>query len=190
MKKSELRNIIRESIKQLVKEQNDPNTRCVRLSRCTPGASQAFKRGNHTVDGQVPQLGQIIQTQGGPSGRYAIYKVLPYSSTCGTEFDVQESTSTDPCDACNHISGGCPGLSTPSGCDPSAWPNHANWTASWPNSGPFTISTNPLQPCTHICGQIQNWTNNLTTAGPVQANQLNCKIDEGNNQAQIHGCNC
>jgi hypothetical protein len=76
-------------------------------------------------------------------------------------------------------------------CDPNAWPNFKPWYNNWTNNNAFqNVNNNPNQPCNHICGQIQNWTNNLSGAGPVQTNQLACKIDQGNIQAQIHGCNC
>jgi len=75
------------------------------------------------------------------------------------------------------------------GCDATAWSGYNTWISNWTNSGPFN-SQNQNQPCNHICKQINTWTNKLTNAGTTQANQLNCKIDEGNNQSQIHGCNC
>ena len=74
-------------------------------------------------------------------------------------------------------------------CDPSAWPNHSNWINTWTNLPNFS-SSNPNQPCNMICNKLQIWDNNCQNAGPVQANQLACKIEEGNNQSQIHGCNC
>mgnify|MGYP003679332166 CR=1 FL=1 len=139
MKKSQLRKIIRESIKGLMTEQLNQNVRCVKLSRCKPGAPSGFIRGNYSINGQVPQLGQIIQRQGGPSGRFAIYKVLPFDPTgCGHNqgHDLQESTNMDPCEACDNIPGGCPSLTTTSAgsCNPNAWSNHANWTSTFTNT--------------------------------------------------------
>tara|TARA_R110001583_G_scaffold5788_1_gene30667 strand:- start:682 stop:1365 length:684 start_codon:yes stop_codon:yes gene_type:complete len=87
------------------------------------------------------------------------------------------------CEACDG------GTSSSSGCDPSAWSNHSNWITTWTSLPNFT-SSNPNQPCNMICNKLQIWNNNLTNAGPVQANQLECKIEEGENQSQIHGCNC
>ena len=78
---------------------------------------------------------------------------------------------------------------TGTGCDPSAWPNHQTWITNWTSLPNFT-SSNPNQPCNMICNKLQIWNNNLSGAGPVQTNQLNCKIEEGQNQAQIHNCNC
>jgi len=83
--------------------------------------------------------------------------------------------------------------STSSGCDTSGpfGPNFnlQNWITTWTSLPNFT-SSNPNQPCNMICNKLQIWNNNLTNAGPVQANQLECKIEEGENQSQIHGCNC
>ena len=76
-------------------------------------------------------------------------------------------------------------------CDATAWSGYNSWVNNWTNGGPFNLNnTNTNQPCTHICKKINIWTNKLTNAGTTQANQLNCKVDEGNNQSQIHGCNC
>jgi len=94
-------------------------------------------------------------------------------NNCGPCYDAQQSTS--------------------SGCDTSGpfGPNFnlQNWINDWTNLPNFS-SSNPNQPCNMICNKLQTWNNNLTTAGPIQANQLECKIEEGNNQDQIHGCNC
>ena len=93
----------------------------------------------------------------------------------------------------NAWTGGCV-YTTPTtptgGCDAAAWSGYNTWISNWTNSGPFNNQTNPNQPCNHICKQINTWTNNLTNVGTTQANQLNCKVDEGNNQSQINGCNC
>ena len=74
-------------------------------------------------------------------------------------------------------------------CDSSAWGNHQNWITQF-TSMPHFSSSNPNQPCNMICNKIQIWDNNCQNAGPVQANQLACKIEEAQNQSQIHGCNC
>ena len=99
------------------------------------------------------------------------------SAQCGTF--PNQGTSYGPCTP----GGGCPT------CDPSAWGNLTNWTNTWTNNNAFN-STSSTQPCNHICQKITQWTNACTNAGPVQQNQLACKIAEGNNQASIHGCNC
>tara|TARA_R110000787_G_scaffold223161_1_gene331562 strand:+ start:50 stop:640 length:591 start_codon:yes stop_codon:yes gene_type:complete len=194
MKKSELRKLIRESIKGLMNEQLNPNVRCIRLSRCTPGAPSGFNRGNYSVNGQVPQLGQIIQKQNmqGANGRFAIYQVNPFDPAgCGHNqgYDIQESTSTDPCEACDHISGGCPSLTTTSAgsCNPNAWSNHANWTSTFTNTVTNLNPNNPNQPCNFLNNKIAQFTANLQgTGGGNYQNMQNCKLDLCN---QLHASN-
>jgi hypothetical protein len=91
-----------------------------------------------------------------------------------------------------HTINGCPGTQAP--CNSGAWSNYSNWVTNWPDPAPLTPfdpnNPNPLQPCNHICQRIIHWTTNWVTSGPYQQNVLACKIDEGNNQANIHGCTC
>jgi len=82
--------------------------------------------------------------------------------------------------------GRCP-LECSATCDASAWSNHANWISTWTSLPNFT-SSNPNQPCQHICQKITQWTAACANAGPVQQNQLACKIAEGQNQHTIHNC--
>ena len=233
MKKSELRKIIKESIKELLTEQPSAPSGGMRVCKCSNAQagscqpwfdnltsmgqnSQYTLNGTyffstwmqqHTVDGAYPQVGQFIKIGGtpylvdmvndGPAGTN--YHAMTDCYGCngfgtnnagtpnppytGQGIFRNYSTDTNP-------PAGCGGPIIPSTvCDPSAWSNLTNWTNNWTNGGPFN-SSNPNQPCTHICSKIQQWTNALTNAGPNQANQLQCKIDEGNNQASIHGCNC
>jgi len=91
-----------------------------------------------------------------------------------------------------HTVNGCPGTQAP--CNSGAWPNYSNWLTAWPNPAPPSPfdpnNGNPNQPCNHICQRLVHWTTNWVTSGPIQQNVLSCKIDEGNNQASIHGCTC
>jgi len=83
-------------------------------------------------------------------------------------------------------------LPTGGACDATAWSGYNTWVSNWTNGGPFN-SPNPKQPCTHICKKIQQWTMMSTGTVPLCTNQSNvvqCKLDEGNNQSQIKGCNC
>jgi len=85
----------------------------------------------------------------------------------------------------------CPGNQSSSGCNSSQWSNHQNWINTWTNNAAFqNVNNNSQQPCNHICSRIQLWTSQIPNVGPQWANMLQCKIDEGNNQASIHGCNC
>ena len=84
-----------------------------------------------------------------------------------------------------------PGPPTAS-CHASRWPNHQNWVSTWTNNNAFN-SSNPNQPCNHICQKIQQWTNmgsGTIPLGPNQNNIVQCKLAEGQNQNTIHGCNC
>jgi hypothetical protein len=233
MKKSELRNIIKESIKQLMTEQNNPNARrvttlfcdgshanltqtdeCSTLypnvphfanapvgTQCT-GVMNANYFHNMTINGGTPQLGDVFNFNaqlngitGFPGGIGMINSNSAFfNGWFGDHVVVQVfSASTNTSQVDYSSAAACPPFSiTTSGCppcDPSAWPNMQNWVANWTNGGPFN-SSNQLQPCTHICNKIQQWTTACANAGPVQANQLSCKIDEANDQATTHGCNC
>jgi hypothetical protein len=115
-----------------------------------------------------------IGDPGCPASQNGFYNPPGYAGTVGNFPDHQTV-------------GDC--QSTSSGCDPSAWSNHQNWITQF-TSMPHFSSSNPNQPCNMICNKLQIWNNNLSSAGPVQTNQLNCKIAEGQNQSQIHGCNC
>ena len=78
------------------------------------------------------------------------------------------------------------------GCDSLAWSNYSNWQSTWTNNNAFN-SNNPNQPCNHICQKIQQWTNmgsGTIPLPPVQDNIVQCKLAVGQNQSQIHGCNC
>jgi len=71
---------------------------------------------------------------------------------------------------------GCPG-----------WAGYSNWLNNF-TSLPNFSSSNPNQPCQLLCGKETQWSNTLTNAGPVQANQLQCKLDEVQSLMQTHNC--
>jgi len=102
-------------------------------------------------------------------------------------------------------------------CDLSAHPNFPTWVNTWTSNNAFqNPNNNPNQPCNHICQKIIQWTsicdsvdnsiygsipNNANTYNipnsstglvsySLTVNRLRCKLDEGQNQSQIHGCNC
>ena len=222
MKKSQLRKIIRESIKELMTEQVTCPTGTKRL-RMTPCPGSTFPNGNPmtgnwytggcaTIDGQEPNpshIGTIINNLSSSNVvQYELVQILPDSgnsanptqdfvtTTCSggpapcTVYGCTDSTASnyDPAaiyddGSCILSNAGCPT------CDSSAWGNHQNWITQF-TSMPHFSSSNPNQPCNMICNKIQIWDNNCQNAGPVQANQLACKIEEAQNQSQIHGCNC
>ena len=75
-------------------------------------------------------------------------------------------------------------------CNPSSWSNYSNWINNiLPNNGAFS-SSNPNQPCQFLCNRISAITNQIPTVGPNWANQLECKIEEFQNQSQVNNCNC
>jgi len=216
MKKSQLRNIIRESIKQLMTEQSYTGgigTMC-NIKTCSGGLSSTFCVPNSAYPNGV-QIGDHFkideyfdQLWNGPlTGRHVFVRTVGASgcqaggnTTLGAVWTtITPLTSccqncTDPSDwnPLPFPSGGCTtSCTTPpaSGCDQSAWSNYTNWSNNWTNLGPFN-SSNPNQPCNFICNKIQDFTNNLVGAGPVQTNQLNCKLDVANQQSQIHNCTC
>tara|TARA_R100000908_G_scaffold51986_1_gene27287 strand:- start:1503 stop:2624 length:1122 start_codon:yes stop_codon:yes gene_type:complete len=147
-----------------------------------------------TVDGgQVPQVGQTVDvpmSQNMTSGMVITQASTHPYCTADPGYGVNPG---DPGTIGNFYDwstmGPCPTTPPTTGCDQSAWSNYSNWVSNF-TSLPNFSSSNPNQPCNMICNKIQTWTNNLTGAGPAQTNQLNCKIDEANNQSQIHGCNC
>ena len=171
MKKSQLRNIIKEQIKEikLLKEQTSP----IAILQPTSVTDQwrAYCPLNSYMTLVYGYQGPAYNTGGTAPNDYA----PSYAPSGVIYFKCENSPVTPP--------SGCPT------CDPSAWSGLTSWTNTWTNSGPFNNS-NTNQPCTHICNKIQDWTDDCANAGPVQANQLACKIQEGQNQSTIHGCNC
>jgi len=90
--------------------------------------------------------------------------------------------------------GGTPPPPPPtSGCQPTnAFPpnfNLQNWTNTW-TSLPNFSSSNPNQPCNFVCQRRNQWTSQLAAGGmgPLQTNQVACKLAEAENQYQIHNC--
>jgi len=226
MKKSQLRNIIRESIKELMTEQTGPGvyhryqglwSNCVGggivnffIAGPSPGMPVTLGTGTTQMSGgpgNTPQNNEIFYQQvGSPSVGQVIGNFQPPSwfaggNRCfkylGTSLNPQSTsynvTSWDqtqwhgPHTDCPTCYGNTPQPS--SGCDQSAWSNYTNWSTNWINLGPFN-SPNPNQPCNFICNKIQDFTNNLTGAGPVQTNVLNCKLEVAQQQEQTHNCNC
>ena len=188
MRKNKLTKIIKESIKGLMNEQAPPGG-CMRLHGVAEGCqNQYIPAGTNfgipcaLIDGQQPtqaNVGTKIHTQN-PANVMTITSVVASPNYTPPNGPILCTTTI-----------GCSGTTT-SGCDPSAWPNHSNWVSTWTNNGAFN-SSNPNQPCNHICQKIQQWTNmgsGTIPLGPVQDNIVQCKLDEGNNQSSIHGCNC
>ena len=154
MKKSQLRKIIRESINQLMREQQQ-----LECYGCVNG-----------VVAIVPQFGA---GQPGPCGTHPQYGAM----------------HTDPSMITGCGGGGTTTSNCPT-CDPTQWPNMQTWINSWTTNNAFTPPMGINQPCQHICNRLDHWENKCLNAGPEHKFQLSCKIQEGQNQAQIHYCSC
>ena len=221
MKKIKLRKIIRESVKELIKEQTLGQFKKVLVQTCEypgqVGVGIVCIKGNPQAGDTYEVNQQTASTLGGwisvIGTRFFVKKVMgPCDSTT---LAILPTPTTATCDRCcmggqgqygGWWSSYAPYAATPQGacwancqgappaggcppCDAAAWPNYSTWVSNWTSLPNFT-STNPNQPCNMICNKIQQWTNACQNAGPVQQNQLACKIEEGQNQAQIHNCNC
>ena len=184
--------IIKETIKRLIKEQTS-STVCMQLKVETcAGSAVTAPIGNisyypcATINGQVPtqnDIGKEIRNSNAPSGHpnTGVHKILEVNPVSGAQGQIFDTTEDE-----------CP-TSTTSGCgdcNPSRWNNMLNWIGTWTNNQAFQGNTNPNQPCQHICNRIAHWENQCLTVGPNHQNQLACKIQEGQNQAQIHNCSC
>ena len=66
----------------------------------------------------------------------------------------------------------------------------STWTNTWTNNGAFQNPNNsPNQPCQHISQRLDQWESQCTSGvGPLQQNMLAAKIEEGDNQYNIHNC--
>jgi hypothetical protein len=188
MKKSELKNIIKKSIKELMKEAAHTTpcpqgTARLRMTPCPIGSSHNyhFTTSCITIDGQQPtqaNIGSII----GISSRlkFKILEIIPTGNPANNTIIHNLLTTT-----CNSTG--------PTGCDPNApFPpnfNLQNWTSMW-TSLPNFSSSNPNQPCNFICQRRNQWTSQLNAGGmgPKQTNALACKLAEADNQYQIHNC--
>jgi len=217
MKKSRLRKIIRESIKELMTEQSSQINAWFCASQVCPPGQAGGPEALIFPSGVTPQVGMHFRTPPnfspshlanremvitGGHAQWGISQSFTFNHP--TQGPINLSVDQHPAmgglsnpGTGNQGSGltpvtmisGCGGSNPTSGCDQSAWSNYSNWSSNWTNSGPFN-SSNPNQPCNFICNKIQDFTNNLTNAGPVQTNVLNCKLEVAQQQEQIHNCNC
>jgi hypothetical protein len=194
MKKSQLRQLIRESIKELV---NKP----LFEQWGTTGTQGIMASLKHCTCMALPNFCVSLSAQVGD----VIY--VPFStSTCGTPLIGASSLtpnhyfidSFDPGDGAGQscfyqspsvvvpVTQGvistyivtpppfCPNnpyinTTTSAGCDPSApFPpnfNLASWTNTWTSLPNFSNTTNPNQPCNFICQRKNQWTSQLAAGG-------------------------
>ena len=170
---------------------NSPSTlgRTFAVEKCDGSSHSNVQNWNLTVDGNTPQVGDTID----PNQYGSNWSGWGMGIDYGNENKIKvvailANIASNQIIDFNSV-GACSNTPPTGGCDPSAWSGYNTWISNWTNGGAFN-SQNPKQPCNHICKQINTWTNKLTNVSTTQANQLNCKIDEGNNQSQIHGCDC
>ena len=211
MKKSELRKIIRESIKELMTEQSTGGE-IVRVRNCynqnySGGTQIGFgnvdfacvpagtQTGDKMVlsqssffnlvgpgDVYVVEAGpQIIHPITGNNSCINVQSVTPLSGPCYTCCQYEDGTNFLPQPGSSY--GCCPSQTTQAGsCNPSAWNNHANWTNTFTN----TVA-NHNNPCNFLNQKIAQFTANLQGTGQGNyQNMQNCKLDLAN---QLHASN-
>ena len=162
------------------------------LAPCSGGTYGGYAQSCFSVNG-VPgtqgHLGTVVQIQDMIG---TIQNTAPIPTTSWTLPFTQTTCPTTNTGTTGTTTGGnvinpVDGNTYP--CDPSTFPNWQNWGNNWTNSGPFNNS-NPNQPCNHICKKRQQWGTTLINAGPVQANQLACKLGTSLSASIQNQCTC
>ena len=152
MKKSQLRNIIKQVIKE---QQTTPGYICYDFN-CLDVTQIGIPSAQNYINNGAPSFPNLNQC---------------LASNCG---------GNDLCKGCHAANGGAAG----------GWANYTTWFNGWTSSSPFN-STNPNQPCNHICQRINTWQNNCAQATGLQhKNQLGCKIQAGKQLELIYQCTC
>ena len=185
MKKSQLRKLIRESIKELMTEHttqqggipghthtgNPYNPLCAKITATpcsnTPSPMNQAAHQCVTLNGAQPHVGDVFSYPNQfPGVRFEVTSISPPTSTTTQDFNKETNCGTTQSGSCN----------------PSAWSNHANWTTT------FTSTvTNHNNPCQFLNNKIAQWTAALQgTGGGNFQNMLNCKLDTAN---QLHTSN-
>jgi len=162
------------------------------LTFCTGGTYNNY--GNYmstcgTIDGQPltqNDAGRVVIKNQGSGQEFTIDQVQGIGGiSFSTYYNDFSSTS---CPTTNTTNTG----TTSTACDAAAWPNYNTWVNNWTSGGPFN-STNPNQPCNHICKKIQQWTMMSTGTVPLsprQDNIVQCKLDQATAQTLLNGCTC
>ena len=180
MKKSQLRNIIKESIKELMTEQASGYTYELNYEMCdgtyigTPGQPSCEACIVCPTTGPCnpntvlhPHVGMVIGSLNNPMVITAVTLTAYNGGGIMREHPLGNN-------ACSSTSAGS--------CNPNAWSNHANWTSTFTN----TVA-NHNNPCNFLNGKITQWTAALQgTGGGNYQNMLNCKLDLAN---QLHTSN-
>jgi hypothetical protein len=186
MKKSQLRKIIRESIKGLMNEQAS-NARSHNVHTCVGNNGATGLIRNLTVDNQIPVVGQYFNCADlGANG--GILSNKPNNVAAGNFCQVGMEKPQYLVGGQTNVTllgtGGCAtaNSTTSSGtCNPSAWSNHANWTSTFTNTVNNLIANpNPNQPCNFLTQKKNQFTSMLGGGGANNgnaANQWQCKLD-------------
>jgi len=151
MKKSQLRKLIRESIKEQL---------------ANPG--------------YVCDDGNCLDCLNPQNNSYCLY-------AAGT----QNIPSYPTLNAC--LNSGCGGPDLCKQCQSGNWSGFMSWYNTWTNGAPFN-SSNPNQPCTHICNKITQWQGNCAgmVGNPQWQNRIGCKIEAAQQLTHPahHNCSC
>jgi hypothetical protein len=188
MKQSQLRKLIRESIQQLMNEQQGygPNGTMFRvlIESChgtTSSTNTSWGNSSLCVELNTtnPQIGDFFKVTDN-SNMAGIYQNWAIVFPVGSVVKIKEFIS-GMCPNTAPMQPGFPDLTptnrcptdTSTGtCNPNVWPNHSNFAATFP----YTVTNQP-NPCNFLNNKMATWAANLTTAGPNQQNQLQCKIN-------------
>jgi len=145
-----------------------------------------------SIDGNLPAPGDTFQIPGNPT----IWTIQSLHDPIIPCLDaIPALAATDVGGHCDFNYATCPppqeGGAGSQSCQ-ELWTGYTSWINTFTTNSAFT-SSNPLQPCQHICNKIEIWHYKLSIINPSKTDiiaRLNCKIEDGENQAQIHGCNC
>jgi len=200
MKKSQLRKIIRESIKELMNEQTSyPCYGCVDGAveqHPNFGAQQPGDCGYNSTWGQmntdpavVAASCQAETTYTGPTYGCCLPDAINYNATIsgqgcqncscvmagpGGVNDVAGYITGNDIPANNNSCGGSSysGPTTTLACNGSSWANQSMWENNFSN-----IVSNHNNPCNFLQNKMNIWMQSIGNAGSNQANQLACKIE-------------
>ena len=178
MKKSQLRKLIKESIRSIIKEQT--NGIRVRLKTCQGGLQQykCVPQGSQLGDRFTANMG------GNNSPRQAYVKTFLGTPGCNGISVTAPQGGCPNCDNENPQQFSCAAQST-GGC--TGWSGYSTWESNF-TSLPNFSSNNPNQPCQFLCLRNTQWTTQISTVGPQWAAQLQCKIDKVQQLMQTHNC--
>jgi len=205
MKKSQLRKIIKESIKQLMTEQSTGTI--VHYARGCDGASTLGSmcwEGNIQVGDTMKITATSMPGLQDKVGRS--YFAKDSSGPCtNITFNTIINGPNANCPSCctNHWGGS--GNHTPSGtctlncgstsagsCNPAAWNNYANFTTNFTNTVNDLAAIGPTpypKPCNFLNQKIAQFTNSLSGGGAGgAANVWQCKLDLATQLHSQHNC--